>query len=839
MDDSTKKVISLDDFEMVRSIGSGAFSKVYLVKKKETNTYYAAKVLNTPIDEDSDGKQETLFIYREVKLVSSLNHPSILAFIGYSPTDFRSLPFPTLITEYAPNGTLREIIKLELSGLAPKGWDDTRKLINIYGIAVGLQYLHENEVIHRDLKPENILMDEYLFPKIADFGLSKLTNSINQSVNIQSQMGYKGTPLYMSPEILIEEEYSKEGDVYAFAIMTYEILTGKTPFMGLSLGQLIKKVAINAERPELTSDISPPYQELLQNCWSQNQSERPKFEDIVEALKTNQDFIADTIDESEYYNYIDYIEEHKSSFDINSSIHYKDLMKKKGKKTKIEQVSINDDTPQKVLETTDEIEQEDKQQKKTILETDSKDRDSFINQDLKSMTTVNIDLKELEEEYLSNAELNEAEITKRFNKINSSYKIYNPTIGSLNYDVFNNGTIVLDIGSCTTKIGFHYDSLPSVIPSVISNKCDIESEHWEMDQYDFYIGNEAIKNNKSLYKTEQIVKNGIVDWSNLEKFLEQCFFKYMQYDPEDHPIIVVLPNRSNIEYQSNISEILFETFNSPFLALRYPPMLAMASSWSAHSKSLTGCTVHFGENSTDVDILDEGYQIYDASQSIPIGGNTLTRFIVDALKDREKTIPSKDLFQTAINIKERYCRIGRYLSPTFKMFDSKRDQFIVNYTGVSTETGKQFTCEVGYERFLTPYLYIKPEISNNNNVVYSLPELIFSAIHKAPYFDRIKMYKNIVFYGGSSKIKGLASVIQNELQELVDQEAKQMAKKFSALAYRYIEPALNKVNVVEFKRQHIAEWYGASMYASTYGFSDLCISRYAYFEKNCDIRAFF
>ena len=297
-------------------------------------------------------------------------------------------------------------------------------------------------------------------------------------------MGYKGTPLYMSPEILIEEEYSKEGDVYAFAIMTYEILTGKTPFMGLSLGQLIKKVAINAERPELTSDISPPYQELLQNCWSQNQSERPKFED----------FIADTIDESEYYNYIDYIEEHKSSFDINSSIHYKDLMKKKGKKTKIEQVSINDDTPQKVLETTDEIEQEVQHPDKPALETDSNNLPGQANIS-NERSNVPYNPKDIVNEYRDHEILNNQQIKERFDNIASSFKPYNPIVSIPKSDVLNS-SIVLDIGAHTTKIGLNVNKIPDFIPSIISYKHDSKSEHSEIDAYDFYIGNEAINNNK-------------------------------------------------------------------------------------------------------------------------------------------------------------------------------------------------------------------------------------------------------------------------------------------------------------------------------------------------------
>ncbi|KAK8886604.1 hypothetical protein M9Y10_042068 [Tritrichomonas musculus] len=80
--------------------------------------------------------------------MSMLNYPSILKYIGYYRTDFENDPCPTLITELATSGSLREIINMEMSGLAPDNWDDTKKLINIYGIASGMLYLHANLHFH-------------------------------------------------------------------------------------------------------------------------------------------------------------------------------------------------------------------------------------------------------------------------------------------------------------------------------------------------------------------------------------------------------------------------------------------------------------------------------------------------------------------------------------------------------------------------------------------------------------------------------------------------------------------------------------------------------------------
>lgn len=154
-------------------IGFGSFSKVYLVKNRITGEICSAKRLNNKMAANFMEDDNSLHIIREIKLISILNHPCVIGFIGFSSIDLKHSPYPTMFMEYAPNNTLKHIIHLESIGLSPNGWNETRKLKNIYGIASGMLYLHSNNFIHRDLKPENVLMDEYLFPKISDFGLSK------------------------------------------------------------------------------------------------------------------------------------------------------------------------------------------------------------------------------------------------------------------------------------------------------------------------------------------------------------------------------------------------------------------------------------------------------------------------------------------------------------------------------------------------------------------------------------------------------------------------------------------------------------------------------------------
>jgi len=93
-------------------------------------------------------------------------------------------------------------------------------------IALAMTYLHSFNppIIHRDLKPENVLIDKFGTAKITDFGLSRF-----MSENIQT-MTFAGTPAYLAPEVLMENQFSKKSDVFAFDLILWSILTRKPPY---------------------------------------------------------------------------------------------------------------------------------------------------------------------------------------------------------------------------------------------------------------------------------------------------------------------------------------------------------------------------------------------------------------------------------------------------------------------------------------------------------------------------------------------------------------------------------------------------------------------------------
>ena len=304
--------LDLSKFTKQKKIGKGSFGQVYKVIEKGTENIFAAKVSLVKITED---KKMFLNLKREVSILSQLNHPSVLKFIGYSPVDFNQQSYPIIMTEYSPNGSLQDVIERSRRSNTPETWTDSKKLINLYGIASAMSYLHAHNIIHRDLKPANILEDENLFPKIADFGLSKINHQNANSMTSQSTIGLKGTPIYTAPEVWINNEYLQAGDVYAFSFIAYQLFELAEPFKEYDLNLLYKKVIIEGERPKFMYLIPACYRDLIRRCWSENPENRPTFQDIVKELRTNKEFIIDTINEDEFFEYVDFIDSQGSSFD--------------------------------------------------------------------------------------------------------------------------------------------------------------------------------------------------------------------------------------------------------------------------------------------------------------------------------------------------------------------------------------------------------------------------------------------------------------------------------------------------------------------------------------------
>jgi len=152
-------------------------------------------------------------------------------------------------------------------------------------IVNGLMYLKENLIVHRDIKPSNILINYDGIIKIADFGESKKLNSINDVIldnedNKNSNMEViRGTKLYLSPQVIMGEEYSFETDVWALGIVFCELLFQKNPFAGIHYVGYIRNVY--KQNIQYPSDLKSEYKQLIHKMFIQDRLERISLYDLL------------------------------------------------------------------------------------------------------------------------------------------------------------------------------------------------------------------------------------------------------------------------------------------------------------------------------------------------------------------------------------------------------------------------------------------------------------------------------------------------------------------------------------------------------------------------------
>ena len=205
----------LGRFELIDSVGVGAFGAVYKARDLDLNRVVAVKI---PRPGSVASRNDLSRFLHEARGVAQLRHPAIVPI--HEVGQHEDVPF--LVTEFIDGPTLAD--QLTARRLTPQ---EAAELVAV--VADALHYAHEEGVIHRDVKPSNIMLDADGRPHLMDFGLAK--HQADEAV-LTLEGEVLGTPAYMSPEQAAGEAYhvDRRSDVYSLGVVLYELLSGERPF---------------------------------------------------------------------------------------------------------------------------------------------------------------------------------------------------------------------------------------------------------------------------------------------------------------------------------------------------------------------------------------------------------------------------------------------------------------------------------------------------------------------------------------------------------------------------------------------------------------------------------
>ncbi|XP_048724615.2 serine/threonine-protein kinase 36 isoform X1 [Caretta caretta] len=249
----------MEKYHVLEMIGEGSFGRVYKGRRKYSAQVVALKF----IPKVGRSEKELKNLQREIEIMRGLHHPNIVQMLDSFETDKEVV----VVTDYA-EGELFQI--LEDDGNLPED--------QVQGIAAqlvsALYYLHSHRILHRDMKPQNILLSKGGVIKLCDFGFARA-----MSINTMVLTSIKGTPLYMSPELVQEKPYDHTADLWSVGCILYELFVGTPPFYTNSIFQLVSLIIKDPIKWPKT--MSPSFKNFLQGLLMKDPCQRLSWPELL------------------------------------------------------------------------------------------------------------------------------------------------------------------------------------------------------------------------------------------------------------------------------------------------------------------------------------------------------------------------------------------------------------------------------------------------------------------------------------------------------------------------------------------------------------------------------
>jgi TonB family protein len=266
-------------YEVQREIGEGAMGRVYRCLDPMMKRVVAVKTVKKEFLTRETREEYLRRFRREAQAAGRLSHPNIVGVFDVGEDYF--------VMEYLEGSTLQVILRER--GQLPA--DEALRILE--PLAEALDYAHRSGVIHRDIKPGNVFVMADGRPKLMDFGVAHLESSA-----MTAQGHFFGSPSYMAPEQVAGGEVVAAADLFSFAVVAYEMITGHRPFEGASITAIMYRV-VNEDAPaprQWDFELPPVYDDIFRRALSKTAAERfPNASSLVRALE-RREFVASTRD---------------------------------------------------------------------------------------------------------------------------------------------------------------------------------------------------------------------------------------------------------------------------------------------------------------------------------------------------------------------------------------------------------------------------------------------------------------------------------------------------------------------------------------------------------------
>ncbi|XP_027590536.1 serine/threonine-protein kinase 36 isoform X5 [Pipra filicauda] len=249
----------MERYHVLEMIGEGSFGRVYKGRRKHSAQVVALKF----IPKVGRSEKELKNLQREIEIMRGLHHPNIIQMLDSFETDKEVV----VVTDYA-EGELFQI--LEDDGSLP---EDQVQTIAAQLVSA-LYYLHSHRILHRDMKPQNILLGKDGVVKLCDFGFARA-----MSIHTMVLTSIKGTPLYMSPELVEERPYDHTADLWSVGCILYELFVGTPPFYTNSIFQLVSLIV--KDPVKWPTAMSPVFKSFLQGLLMKDPHQRLSWPELL------------------------------------------------------------------------------------------------------------------------------------------------------------------------------------------------------------------------------------------------------------------------------------------------------------------------------------------------------------------------------------------------------------------------------------------------------------------------------------------------------------------------------------------------------------------------------